>query len=352
MKEQKMTVEARSVTVPSSLVSFKRLGNDRIAQDISPGFYPELRKLLLEAGYAGEFQIFVQTKVKGNSHTKGLHFTQANQYSVTLTWHEGDNSNCIQMSLSQLKVATDGYALFTALKAAEKKIAETEEVEDEAQEMQIDNVVALRPSMETVAEKAPESESPPTESTAPAGYERFKENREAATELFMEEAAKVVDMTGFLPKGAGFTILQAMGYRAPGPAMHSMVVHGDLVRTGDAWPNVRHRMSGAWMKRFPPLSANGSTKTTPEAVPAPAVAIPPVQVSSSLVEELRSLRAAAKKISAAREDLVRVEEALARNAAERKVLEERHQAAQAQIASFEEVQATLNDLRSFFSESE
>lgn len=349
-KEKKMPNTAAGTSNPP-LISFKWRGNDKVMKGIPPEFDKELSSLLVAAGYHGIFHILVRGRVHEHVCPVGLHVKAAMNVGVLITWNAGGRSiDTVEMSLTEEVRGVSGDRFFADLRKAKKKLADAEEAEDEVQEVQVDNVVALRPSTETVVEKTPEPESPPTEDAAPARQERFSDNREAVIELFMEEAAKVADGSGWIPFGGAANILSKLGYRAFGYVLGEMVRSGDLMRRGDTWRTTQHRMSDAWMRRFRPLSVSGSTKAISEAVPVSVTVTPSVQVSSSLVEELRSLRAAAKEISVAREELVRVEEALTRNAAERKVLEERQKATQAQIASFEEVQAMLNDLKSFFRE--
>jgi len=339
---------ATKVTDPTKLISFKRYGKDDIAKDVSPRFYDELRKLLMVAGYHGLFKLGVQTKVPGSPYTKGLRITEPQRHNVVLTWHEGDNGNRIQMSLAQAEEGVDGYKFFQALKEAEKKLAAIEDEVDEKSSSASDEAGAVRPPTETTTPEPSSAKSPP------ATRERFKDNREAATELFMEAAAKVADETGLLPKMAGFNILREMGFASSGPIIGSMVAHGDLIRIGKGWPNVRHRMSEVWIKRFPPgqtHEAKAEIADTPP--PAPATAASTQSAFASLVEDLRRLSTIAKEIPIAQEELRRINEELSRSFKERTALDERigdldrrRNEIESRLSSFDEAKAALEDLKS------
>lgn len=348
------TATATAAPSSSSLIHFKRHGNENVAKNISPRFYDELRKLLVTAGYAGLFKLGVRSKVPGRSHTKGLLITAPQYHGVLLTWHEGDNGNRIEMSLAESAENADGHRLFRSLKEAEKKLAAddgTEEIQSPAPDH-----ASTPPSSGATTNGAPPAEDPSSAQDAPMVSEHFKNNREVATELFMEEAAKVADETGMLPKGAGFYILRNMGFPSPSPIIGSMVTHGDLIRIGRGWHKVRHQMDGKWIKRFPPKPHQTAQVDTVSAAPESGVAAPAAPTSltfAGLVEELRRLNAVAGEISVTQDELRRIEDALARNAEERETLakhaadlESRRDELRAQLASFKDAQAALEELKS------
>lgn len=99
-------------------ITFKMGGNPNLIRQLSKGFEPALKALLASAGYAGTFNVFVQTTIKGTPHTKGLRVLSPERHGVAISWHEGSNDNCIRLSISAPR-DTDAFAFHSRLKRAE-----------------------------------------------------------------------------------------------------------------------------------------------------------------------------------------------------------------------------------------
>lgn len=112
-------------------VGFKYTGNDKAERKITKkNFEPLLGAILKGAGFGGTFTIVVGTYVKGTPHTRGLRIKSPTRLGLEITWHEGDNSNCLGMVV-RVPPPMDPITFHSKLKAAEAAFDAEEQAQRE-----------------------------------------------------------------------------------------------------------------------------------------------------------------------------------------------------------------------------
>ncbi|HWP61637.1 MAG TPA: hypothetical protein VN495_03470 [Candidatus Paceibacterota bacterium] len=232
--------------IGAGIVDLKITGDKGIIRDLSKNFEPTLKELLKNGAFAGTFSVYVRTKVRGSSATKGLRVGGVNRDGVLITWHEGDNSNRIEMLLYRPGDGdVDVLGFQNRLINASVRMDEADDAEDS------DPPPANSPPPLNANNGKSGGTSPPEAPTR--SQERFVDGADNV-QLFMLEIAPHLSADGRVTRTiCGHTLSAAFGYhgRGNGAIIRSLVKAGHLLAVDAVWV----RVSAGWLGEIRPAPA-------------------------------------------------------------------------------------------------
>lgn len=231
------------------IVELEIHGSETIKKDISRGFQPALASLLKRAAFAGNFSVLVRTKIRGSQHTRGLRIGSPETQGVSITWHEGDNGNRIEMLLHRPGDGdVDSFGFHNRLVRAWKAAGEESVVEKVAA-----SESSRMPSMDPPPEKAKantQKNDHPNAADTSKRYERFVDNADNV-QLFMLEIAELALPDGrVMRRACGAVLDKTFGLRTKGNGaiVRSLLNGGFLLPVDEDWL----RIPAEWMEKLRP----------------------------------------------------------------------------------------------------